>query len=244
MTHESASSEAAAKSSGAGPSGTKDLNVVLVHPRSLFGDCLVAGLQSVDKATRFRRYPSVADWRAGDYQSTSLVVVCLQPFGGGAVPFDLDESIAFLKACDPSPAFAIISDDGGVGQVLKYLETGARGYIPTGLSLRVAVQAMRLINAGGVFIPAACLAQLAALPVKPAIPAMLDKSALSQKEVLVASALRKGTPNKIIAYDLGMCESTVKTHVRNIMKKLKAKNRTEAAFLSNQIFNEAELEAV
>ncbi len=243
MTHESASSEAAAKSNGAGPSGTKDLNVVLVHPRSLFGDCLVAGLQSVDKATRFRRYPSVADWRADDCQSTSLVVLCLQPCGG-AVPFDLDESIAFLKACDPPSAFAIISDDGGVGQVLKYLEMGARGYIPTSLSLRVAVQALRLINAGGVFIPAACLAQLAALPVKPTIPAMPDKSALSQKEVLVASALRKGTPNKIIAYDLGMCESTVKTHVRNIMKKLKAKNRTEAAFLSNQVFNEAELEAV
>ncbi|MGU3537814.1 LuxR C-terminal-related transcriptional regulator, partial [Methylobacterium sp. A54F] len=49
-------------------------------------------------------------------------------------------------------------------------------------------------------------------------------------------ALRKGTPNKIIAYELNMCESTVKVHVRNIMKKLKAKNRTEVAYLTNRYF--------
>jgi DNA-binding NarL/FixJ family response regulator len=48
--------------------------------------------------------------------------------------------------------------------------------------------------------------------------------------------LRKGTPNKIIAYELNMCESTVKVHVRNIMKKLKAKNRTEVAYLTNKYF--------
>jgi DNA-binding NarL/FixJ family response regulator len=33
-----------------------------------------------------------------------------------------------------------------------------------------------------------------------------------------------------------MCESTVKVHVRNIMKKLKAKNRTEVAYLTNKYF--------
>jgi DNA-binding NarL/FixJ family response regulator len=46
-------------------------------------------------------------------------------------------------------------------------------------------------------------------------------------------ALRRGKANKIIAYELNMRESTVKVHVRNIMKKLKAKNRTEVAFLTN-----------
>ena len=44
-------------------------------------------------------------------------------------------------------------------------------------------------------------------------------------------ALRRGKPNKIIAYELNMCESTVKVHIRNIMKRLKAKNRTEAAYI-------------
>jgi hypothetical protein len=51
----------------------------------------------------------------------------------------------------------------------------------------------------------------------------------------VVESLRQGKPNKIIAYELNLCESTVKVHVRNIMKKLRAKNRTEVAFLMNGV---------
>ena len=64
-----------------------------------------------------------------------------------------------------------------------------------------------------------------------------EEHVFSPRQLSVARALRKGTPNKIIAYELNMCESTVKVHVRNIMKKLKAKNRTEIAYLTNQYFS-------
>ena len=67
-------------------------------------------------------------------------------------------------------------------------------------------------------------------------PPSSDLNGLSPRQVLVARALRKGTPNKMIAYDLNMCESTVKVHVRHIMRKLKAKNRTQVAFLTNSMF--------
>ena len=43
--------------------------------------------------------------------------------------------------------------------------------------------------------------------------------------------------NKIIAYELNMCESTVKVHIRNIMQKLKATNRTEAAYKVSNLFS-------
>jgi len=46
----------------------------------------------------------------------------------------------------------------------------------------------------------------------------------------------KGKSNKIIAYELNMCESTVKVHVPNIMKKWKAKNRTEIAMIAQNCF--------
>jgi DNA-binding NarL/FixJ family response regulator len=42
--------------------------------------------------------------------------------------------------------------------------------------------------------------------------------------------------NKLIAYELSMCESTVKVHVRNIMKKLKATNRTQVVYLTRGFF--------
>jgi len=50
------------------------------------------------------------------------------------------------------------------------------------------------------------------------------------RQAEVVQALRKGKANKIIAYELNLRESTVKVHIRNIMKKLKATNRTEVAY--------------
>ena len=48
---------------------------------------------------------------------------------------------------------------------------------------------------------------------------------------------RQGKQTKIIAYELGMCESTVKVHIRQIMKKLNARNRTQVVLLTNNMDN-------
>jgi DNA-binding NarL/FixJ family response regulator len=64
----------------------------------------------------------------------------------------------------------------------------------------------------------------------PPTPDLGAKPLFTSRQAVVAEELRQGKANKIIAYDLSMCENTVKVHVRNIMKKLRAANRTEAAF--------------
>ena len=61
------------------------------------------------------------------------------------------------------------------------------------------------------------------------------------RQAAVIDALRQGKPNKIIAYELKMRESTVKVHVRNIMKKLNATNRTQVAYLVTQLSDECSL---
>jgi Bacterial regulatory proteins, luxR family len=45
--------------------------------------------------------------------------------------------------------------------------------------------------------------------------------------------------NKLIAYELSMCESTVEVHIRNIMKQIKATNRTQVAYLTRGYFESA-----
>ena len=55
-----------------------------------------------------------------------------------------------------------------------------------------------------------------------------------QAEIL--DCLRRGMANKLIAYELDMCESTVKVHIRHIMKKLNATNRTQVAYLTRGFF--------
>jgi DNA-binding NarL/FixJ family response regulator len=54
----------------------------------------------------------------------------------------------------------------------------------------------------------------------------------SPRQRQVLERLNEGKQNKIIAYELGMAESTVKVHIRHIMKKLNARNRTQVVLMS------------
>jgi DNA-binding NarL/FixJ family response regulator len=56
----------------------------------------------------------------------------------------------------------------------------------------------------------------------------------TRREAQVLEQLQQGKANKVIAYELNISESTVKVHVRNIMKKLHATNRTQVAFLAQR----------
>ena len=61
----------------------------------------------------------------------------------------------------------------------------------------------------------------------------MGEAVFTHRQAAVIDALCSGKANKIIAHELSMQESTVKVHVRNIMRKLKAKNRTEVAVMVN-----------
>jgi DNA-binding NarL/FixJ family response regulator len=161
----------------------------------------------------------------------ALVLLC-----AGSSPRDVEEIDRLLQLASPSVGYApsiLISDVEDADRIIDALDQGARGYIPTSVSLDVAIGAMRLVRAGGLYIPASSL-MAARRSADSATSKQNDNSLrLTARQAEVAKALRRGTANKVIAYELGMCESTVKVHVRNIMRKLKARNRTEVAFMMN-----------
>ena len=103
---------------------------------------------------------------------------------------------------------------------------GAKGYIPITMGFEIAIEAVRFVLAGGTYVPMDYLLGRD----RPGEASQPPTSGLvTGRELAVIRAIQKGKSNKVIAYELNMCESTVKVHVRNIMKKLKAKNRTEVA---------------
>ena len=151
---------------------------------------------------------------------------------GNASTGELQREIALLTQAPERPPLVIFSDADAPGEIVTALHKGARGFIPTSVSLDVAVQALRLVGAGGVFVPASSLIAASQLTkMDPARPNADDL--FTGRQMAVAEALSRGKSNKLIAYELTMCESTVKVHVRNIMKKLKARNRTEVAVMVN-----------
>ncbi|ACB26574.1 DNA-binding NarL/FixJ family response regulator [Methylobacterium sp. PvP062] len=212
--------------------------IVIIDRRQLVGRCLAASLSEADRQTSFEVFADIESWkRQKPFVPASVVVLC-RPDGNLTETewTEITRELAFLQGEAGAPPVAVISDGENLDQIVRIIKLGVKGYIPTTTSVDIALQALQLVQAGGVYIPAECLLPLLAnIKVDEPVEAG-DDDIFSPRQLCVARALRKGTPNKIIAYELNMCESTVKVHVRNIMKKLKAKNRTEVAYLTNKYF--------
>jgi DNA-binding NarL/FixJ family response regulator len=209
--------------------------IVVIDKRVLFRDCLVRCLRALVANRVVLDFASREAWQdaASDLPPPSLVLFCNQ-----ALPDTEMETVRELELlyrdCANVPV-VLISDSEEVDDVFIALQSGARGYMPTSLTLDVAVGAMHLVEAGGTFAPVNCL-----VASKLASKQVIEQNDLASplftaRQAAVVEALRQGKPNKQIAYELNMRESTVKLHVRNIMRKLKVKNRTEAAVLTNRL---------
>jgi DNA-binding NarL/FixJ family response regulator len=134
----------------------------------------------------------------------------------------------------PDTPVAVLSDYEDSENIRQAFELGVRGYIPTSLASMVAVGAVHLVCVGGTFAPAATLLSQAGRPQGSAGESLIE--GFTQRQAQILDCLRRGMANKLIAYELNMCESTVKVHVRNIMKKLKATNRTQVVYLTRGFF--------
>ncbi|ENN89730.1 two component transcriptional regulator, LuxR family [Rhizobium freirei PRF 81] len=203
--------------------------ILLIDSRALDRECLSKSLTECDSALHIVTVGSLDEWHMRNMEVLPSAVLFMI---GGRKVSDADVSAkicALVERFQTSPVI-VGADDDELAQLLHALECGARGYIPTSVGIKVAAEAVALARAGGVFVPASSL-----LAAKEAIAPMTSRnhcldSLFTRREVVVAEALRRGKANKIIAYEMDLCESTVKVHIRNIMKKLNATNRTEVAY--------------
>jgi DNA-binding NarL/FixJ family response regulator len=144
------------------------------------------------------------------------------------------EVLAELRERYPAIAVVMLSAFNDRDTVIKALDAGAMGFIPKTDSREVLLGALRLILAGGVYIPPQALGHGlpgAARPVPPAATARRPTPAelgLTQRQVEVLALMMQGKSNKLICRALDLAEPTVKNHVSAILKALEVSNRTEA----------------
>ncbi len=215
---------------GGEPGGEKRRDLVLlIDPRALDRECLARSLSEQNPAMDIVAVGSANEWR-GKHESREpsavLFIVGSRKIAEPAVSGEIQE---LARKFEGSPV-VVVADTDDLGQILKALDSGARGYIPSNVGVGVAAEAILLARAGGVFVPASGV-----LAMRDIINSTTNRIAglgnlFTSREAEVAEALRRGKANKIIAYELQLCESTVKVHIRNIMKKLNATNRTEVAY--------------
>lgn len=150
---------------------------------------------------------------------------------------DIRTSFACLREALPGVPIVVVSDREDWSTVLETLNLGARAYFPSSLDPDILIETLRFVQKGGTFIP---LDVLIHAPVHRKRPQgtearRTEMHGLTPSEQRVLELLKKGKPNKAIARDLDIEETTVKVHVRRIMKKLNAANRTQAALVAQQM---------
>jgi len=133
------------------------------------------------------------------------------------------EAMAAICSEFPEARIIVLTTYKGDVQVLRALKAGARAYLLKGLLRKELLETMRAVHAGQKRIPTEIAAELADHAVD---------DALTAREVDVLRLIALGNANKLIADQLAITEDTVKGHVKNILSKLGASDRTHAVTIA------------
>jgi DNA-binding NarL/FixJ family response regulator len=138
---------------------------------------------------------------------------------------DMDGIEAMAAICSefPQARIIVLTTYRGDVQVLRALKAGARAYLLKGLLRKELLDTIRAVHAGQKRIPAEVAAELAEHAVE---------DSLTSREIDVLRLIAGGNANKLIADRLSITEDTVKGHVKNILSKLGASDRTHAVTIA------------
>jgi len=130
------------------------------------------------------------------------------------------EAAISIRAEFPQARIIALSTYGGDEDIRRALHAGVRSYLTKDVLHDELIRAIRAVHGGSTYLPPVVAA---------ALEASVYPADLSAREFEVLELIVKGYGNKQIAYELGIAEHTVKNHVKNILSKLGADDRTQAA---------------
>jgi DNA-binding NarL/FixJ family response regulator len=133
------------------------------------------------------------------------------------------EAVQAIRREDPDARILVLTTFDGDADIQRALEAGARGYLLKSVRRATLIEAIRAVAAGQRYLPPATAARL--------VEAM-ESERLTPRELDVLRLLAEGQRNREIGETLGLAEATVKIHVNNLLRKLEAKDRTEATVIA------------
>lgn len=136
-----------------------------------------------------------------------------------------------LRARMPDTPIIVFSSVNDPKVVRQTITCGAAGFIPKSAPQDEIAHALEVVMGGGVFLPQRFQAELDAAALRPRArweAEEEDRGKLTGRQVAVLELVAAGKANKTIAYELGISEITVKTHVTAILRKLRVTSRGQA----------------
>jgi DNA-binding NarL/FixJ family response regulator len=179
-------------------------------------------------------------WRVTDVESTADLVRLLRQGAGFSVillsaatchTIDLVD-LSLLAAVSAKTPILVVADCDDPERARMILRSGAKGFLPITCGLKVLIGALERMRGGGSFVPLVLDASNRNGAVHEA--ESTGRPALTRRQRDVLALISQGKSNKLIADALGMSESTVKAHVKQIIRRLNVANRTQAALLATR----------
>jgi DNA-binding NarL/FixJ family response regulator len=135
------------------------------------------------------------------------------------------DAMSAIRAEFPDARIIVLTTHAGDVLVSRALKAGARAYLLKGLLRKELLETIRAVNVGQKRISPEVAVEIAE---------HASDDALTPREIDVLRLIAKGSANKIIAAELSLTEETVKSHIRNILSKLGANDRTHAVAIGLQ----------
>ena len=194
---------------------------------------LISALRELDHQAEIKGVNDAEETRNAVAGGISYDLIVLDLIMPGSNGFELLRDVC--NDCMDTPV-VVLSGSGDPLHMRKSLDLGAAGFVPKSAGLEVMLSALRLVLAGGIYVPPDILSRP---DVPPAIAEeniakglSLDELTARQQEIL--SFLGEGKSNKEIARQLNLSEHTIKVHVAAVLRILGVNNRTKAAMVARE----------
>jgi two-component system, NarL family, nitrate/nitrite response regulator NarL len=202
--------------------------LALIEPNGLSRTALAVLLRTLGFDS-VEEYPSVdALSRASGTPAADMVLVNFSREVGSA-----ELLMKQVRETLPEAKVVILAPDLDVSVLARCMAGGASGYLLGNISEAALRGSLHLVNAGGTVLPSEIASMLSKLTQPANLPegykVRPDEQALSDREIEILRFLVAGEANKVIAQRLNIAEATVKVHVKHILRKTRARNRTQAA---------------
>ena len=133
------------------------------------------------------------------------------------------QAISAIRTEFPNARIIVLTTYAGDAQAAAALRAGAAGYLLKNLVRKELIETIRAIHAGKRRVPAEIATEIAE---------HVADDALTEREIEVLRGVAAGKSNKLIAAELDISEGTVKTHLKSILPKLDASDRTHAVMIA------------
>jgi two-component system nitrate/nitrite response regulator NarL len=211
--------------------------VLIADDHPLYRDALRAILPRACSATEVLEAACQQDVMARVTSDTDFELIVLDLNLPGATGLSC---LRYLRGAAPLTPIIVVSGNDDPEIMSEVVLAGAAGYVPKSAPSDVLIGAIRLIMAGGTYLPAA--AAMTLRRTRPPAPTLSGPAAgepLTSRQMRVLRLLAQGLSNKQIARELEISEITVKAHVSLILRKLGVSNRTQAAIEARKLVAEA-----